>query len=248
MTNYFGMVAHGTTGSPVPDTVTQGGITLNKDAKNATGDVKTDVKTQAPRLTGLRGSMKPIDVWLAHDVDLTSSSSTAYTTVFAVNANNCPEFTSYATLYDEMKHVEAKLVFKFCISGTITDVGQQNVIAFDPMTTTALGSTQEGCQHAQHILWGSNFSTSTAVALPSLVTKHGMMTLKMKPPNRKKNNDELGIDANGAVQQWSGWNRVTASMQAAMGYVKPYLEGVGSGGVTNIRGIMYIRVMFRSRG
>jgi len=196
-----------------------------------------DVLRNAKSRGGKKG-LTPVSTWLAIDIDETSSTNSALTTVLGVPPSSAVDFSSWAAVYDEYKAEEFKFVFKETMSGTPSDNGQLAVLAYDPLNNTALGSTAGGADHSIHMLWGQNFATSSAAAIPSNVTKHGLMTFAAKIPR--------GVAFTSSTELEGMW--VPTSVGVSFGYIKPYVEGLGSGATSNLRGILYIKTRFRSRG
>jgi len=181
-----------------------------------------------------------VSAWLTLDVDVSSAANTAYTTAIGINPSATGNFSGYSFLYDEYKAVEAKFCFKNALLASPTGNATLAGIAYHELTNSGLGSVQQVCEAKQHILWAQSFNTATGTVIPQDVNEKGLYTFRIKIPE--------GAAIGSSLSQTGGIWTGTSVTGVNYGYMLPYLEAAGGTGVSRLRGILFIKVIFRCRG
>jgi hypothetical protein len=153
------------------------------------------------------------------------------------------EFSALAALYDECICDGGTLHFasRSAVAYT-TDTGPDlGVVAFDPLDTTALGSTVNGMQHSQHYLFGpAGTGLIVPSPTPSATNSAGLHVFHWRTPlgpaRRTTPTTQFG-------HEWSD----TVDTTAAYGYLKWWYPSQGATGITATIGYVTLHMRFRCR-
>jgi hypothetical protein len=153
------------------------------------------------------------------------------------------EWSSFSGLYDEYKvhGVTSKGIVS--VAGTIANLNggsELAVMAYDPVGSSALGATVDGCVYSQHHLSSAYGNTGVSLTAQSATTPPGLFSFGMKVP-------QGGFVADSATPTnvVGGWS-ATSSTDSA-GYLKRYIPALGANIATNVLEILFFDVTFRNR-
>jgi len=238
------------------------GALLGRDSENSLGDSVPATKGPERPLTRpsqhlfrntLSGTAvggkeyRGIAVTLPTSLDLAGSTNTTFTTVQQCKPSDAPEFASLANVWDEC--IVDGFTYIFSSSCNLTPGGafaNAQVIAWDPINSTALGSVVNGLQHQHHFLWNlpscaAGASGPNVFPSPQPMTKNGFYTWKWKLPKG------AGARSTQSATVYSGEWSDTSSTSTTYGYLKPYLPALGSGVTVYVTGYLFYHLRFRSR-
>jgi len=192
-------------------------------------------------MVGRRGGSRKIQV---QRIDLpilysfTTTAGATYTTPIAINPFDSSEYSSLAALYDEIIIDGASMMFTTAVSvGYTAQTTQIGVWAYDPITSTALGSLVNGLQHSQKHVWAH---LGNATYNPTEFTRDGLRHFKWKtlPGSARSvtNTNVFGHD-------WTSTTETTA----VYGYLKPYINPPGATGKHDFVVVVTLHARVRSR-
>ncbi len=189
---------------------------------------------------GRVGKVREMRTTLAVAYSVSSSANTAYTTVLGLTPTGSSEWSSFSGIWDEFKVEGVHQKYAVSATGVAGALAPAlAVFAYDPGNTTALGSVADGCvfrQHALTLATGASAGNSPAGlgANPS-----GLFDFRIKPPGGTL------LDSATATNVVGSWS-LTSSTDTC-GYLKPYIQALGSGVSAVVAGILYFDVRFRTR-
>jgi hypothetical protein len=173
-------------------------------------------------------------------ITYTSSANTALTSVIAVEPSASSEFSSFATLFDEVKVVSGKFVYRVTYSATPL-LAPLSVVSYAPTDLTALASVASGCESKQHDLRAPSVANTVSISSPLVETKTGLFTFPFVIPK--------GVSARSAASAATFGDEYGSTSDAsdAWGFIRPYVEAAGTAITTTLDGVLYLTVNFRSR-
>lgn len=199
-------------------------------------------KASMSRAMGLAKSgdiRKGVSATLTARLTQRSGASAAFNTVTSLTPSSCGEFSTFATLFDEM--IVDKVVFKFVVAATGA-VFADNVfgaLAFDPLNNGAYTSVAGACEAQRHVLFP--FFNTIGTGLGALNGEAKMHTFSMPIP--KAGSGRSAAAAANFSGQWSA----TTDTSDVYGYMKPYFEAGPASGVTTCNGFLFYHCRFRMR-
>jgi len=163
-----------------------------------------------------------------------------------VDINNCTEFGAIAGLFDEYRVLGGVVEFLIATPTVTFTVGTSSlganslfVMAYDPVESNALASTESGTQVAQHKLFAPR-TIATTVASQYV----GVWGKQDGEPYRFKfNTGKVKVVTDGAFAgQWKG-----TSAPLPDGYLKPYFQTGDTTARVTVIGVCYLDIEVRSR-
>jgi len=236
--------------APSPVSSRPGGAVLysDQDKKGSTSDfVVVDQKSspvelavprlvRASRVMGMtKGSKRPVAVRLAVKISL-SASAAAITTVIPLEPSTTSEWSAFASLFDEMKVESAEFDYRLDQTTAPGGAGLM-VLAYDPLTDSALGNVVSGCEFEQHQL--SGLGVPAGFSVPLSQTGSGLRRFTMQVPKGSARSAASTATFSG---EWSS----TGDAANTYGWIKPYVEATSTGTI-ELNGILYLNCRFRSR-
>jgi hypothetical protein len=230
------------------------------DKKEGKAVMKDSISRVMGMMRGKNGKVTTIRTRLVDPIGVTGTANTAYTTVLALTSGNWLEFSSFAALFDEYRVTHFELYWR--VVGTATagagvSVQASAIWMFDPTSNTVLTGVGQGMESDQntgpHVVMDSccrdpaasgsvgginqNQTSSPIVQ----VSKNGFWQKKFKVPSGTQlNPGTSGLIVNGA---WTS----TQDATVVHGYLKPYIEAMGTNIIPNVYGFIVATVEFRSR-
>ncbi len=217
---------------------------ITTDSKDAKAVVPARVTLSSSMAASMKGKLKPLRIVLPVSVTLNNNAANTLSGVLPIDLTASSEWTNLQALYDEYRFVSG--VFKFsCVvsSANAVTADSMPVFAWDPVDSTVLTNTRNGCELFHHQLY----------AMPNVSGANGVVT-DGKPYvfkwQTKLGNEAIAISAAGAVSSTPGmWKSLPSagSNFAPDGYMKTYWSNANAGTTAAIVGIMYYTVDCRSR-
>jgi len=187
---------------------------------------------------GSKGKNNEIRTILNYTNTFVTVAASDNSTVLLLNPSSSTEFTTFASLWDEIIVDSGHIDFTCAITTNYTSANGQcrAVVAFDPVTAAALGSLSNGLQHSQHF----QFQHTNATTMPASLNKTGVYHFRWKTPRgtaREKS------DATLFGHDWSP----TAESNNIYGYLKWYIPSVGATGLSTVYYTTCLNCRFRCR-
>jgi hypothetical protein len=176
-------------------------------------------------------NMMIADVLLTQKISVTSAGSVDLTTVSALQPGSLSEFSSYQALFDLCRCKAIRVHTSLSSSSTAATGNSCGFIAFDPASNATMSSTAQAMESRFGI---GPFKVSNLFGnqAPNVLTKSGFWTWKAKLPTDMF---ESGASGDKVGSEW--WP--TATTSAVIGYLKPFIESVGSPTITIIHFVEY---------
>jgi hypothetical protein len=191
-----------------------------------------------------RGKLEEFRVRLPIEYQVTTTANTTYTQPIVLTPSDSGEWTALAALYDEIIVDSGDVKFSVvqtAAGGTLTP--NLWVLAYDPISSAALGSLANGVQHSQHFVWGMSTAGAASVNLlsvPTCVTKNGLFDFRWRTP---KGTARLAATPAQFGHDWSS----TGETGDIYGYLKPHFKAMGGSTVFVWSAIVTLHCRVRSR-
>ncbi len=207
----------------------------DKKTSSERGQVSSRNAGPALALSASMGALKLPNVRVRVPLSLTFSSNGGGVAAGAqsVDPTAVSEASALDTLWSECRCLGGK----YCFYPNANSMNaQQIVLAYDPAGSSALSSTVQGAQFAQHELYSLPGLETTAGNAQTVAVLQNAKSLEFsfKVPKGIKEGTTFGAD------QWS-----TTGTSTSYGYVKVYAVGVAS--TPLLQGILYLDLEYRSR-
>lgn len=216
-------------------------VVPSKDDECKNVSVRSPAAGPAPALQmSVKGMIgrKPIMVRLSQRVTLASSAATALTTVIPLQPSAASEWSSFASLFEEVKLVRADLHFRIDAASN-SSPGLLAVLVHDPVSSTALTSVVAGSEFASRQLYGFGSSLAGSAGFAGPTVSSGLRTFPVTVPRGSVRSSSTATTFG---DEWSP----TSDVGNDYGWIKPYVEAANSGPV-NVNGILDFFVEFRMR-
>jgi len=202
-----------------------------------------------PRLSSLLGSrlgrglrFKSYPIRLIYRLSESSTAGGGINATFGVQPASSAEFSNLKALFDEVKVVGGKVLYNVALAtGTPTTVQTFGVMTYDPIDATVYGSSTGAMVASQHQVFALNALTAGTNVSPSPVTSHGYWSF----PFRTLRGTQRTV-ASSAAYGGSDWADTQDSADV-WGYIKPWVDNVGSTGVITLVAYVHMDCIFRSR-
>jgi hypothetical protein len=176
-------------------------------------------------------NMMIADVLLTQKFSVTSAGSVDLTTVSALQPGSLSEFTSYQALFDLCRCKAIRIHTSLSSSSTAATGNSCGFIAFDPASNAAMTSTAQAME-SRYGIGPFKVSNLFGNQAPNVLSKSGFWTWKAKLPTDMF---ESGASGDKVGSEW--WP--TATTSAVIGYLKPFIESVGSPTITIVHFVEY---------
>lgn len=181
------------------------------------------------RVKGSRSKGKTVNVDVVAKYVMNGSPNTVYNTVQALGPVGIPDYTSFAVLYD-IARVRG-LTIRCSLSANLAPVSPFGWgLAFDPSNIGAYSSISD-VMTAQHYFVAASGPSWTT---PESVTKDGFRTIHLKFPEQKYGISAVGTSTTSIGGGWFA----TSTTGVTTGWVKPYIEAMGSS--VSALGLFYV--------
>ncbi len=225
-------------GSKDPDTKTV-------DGSDGKGTVPLkNLLTRAVGKKGGVGKLKNLKMDLWTGAELNGVANTVYTTAINVDPSASAEYSSIAQLYDEVI-VHGGTVHMSLTSSGGTPVEVHWACVYDPeessaySTLTAALSASQKCGPLRAC--PTNY---TGITMTQPTSKTGMITWKFKCPRGAQKTTAGGATSDAlCTGQWTS----TAQSGNYYGFLKPFIEAMGTSVVANFSVFLCMHCEFRSR-
>jgi len=212
-----------------------------KDSKEQPIPIKTLLHRNGPK--GGSGKLKNLKIDLWSHVENNSTANTALTTVVNVDASASGEFSSLTALYDEF------IIHGVTVYNSLTSAGGAPIeahynVAYDPVDATAYGSyvgSLSASQKTGPLRACSGVTTSLQSTVPHSKSGHIVWCVKC-PKGASKTAAGGTTSDNLATGQWCA-----TAAPGYYGFIKPFVEAVGSSVVTSLAVTLCMHCEFRSR-
>lgn len=176
-------------------------------------------------------NMMIADVLLTQKISVTSAGSVDLTTVSALQPGSLSEFTSYQALFDMCRCKAIRVHTSLSSSSTAATGNSCGFVAFDPMSNASMTSVAQAMESKYGIgpFKASNLFGNQS---PNTTNRSGFWTWKAKLPS-----DAFESGASGDKVGDTWWP--TATTSAVIGYLKPFIESVGSPTITTVHFVEY---------
>lgn len=194
------------------------------------------------RYGAAKGRFEAVRTILTVGASITCTAATAYTTVVNVRPGGTGEYTSWGSLYDEVKVNGGVLHYLVRTNTASASAGTAalGIWVYDPTQNSTLGSVENGLQHTQH-QWMALPQNDATPGL-SVLCERGqgaMQHFRFKcPAGTQRVPGTAGV----CTGQWCDTTTTTADW----GYLKPYINAV-SGQTYMFTYSLELDVEFRSR-
>jgi hypothetical protein len=223
---------------PLPRTIASGGSVLEgTELKSSNLAVSNGVRTVMRGLGKRKRKTDSVKIRLCKYVNL-SASALPVTTVIPIEPSSTSEWSAIAALFDEVKVTGADLHYQ--LNQATSPIGMAlAVVAYDPLTATALGGVVNGCEFRQHQLIAAGDGNAGSSVSPAPVNPAGLHQFTCRIPKGSARSTSSTATFG---DEWSA----TADASDIFGWIKPYIESSGIG--TNyLTGMLYLHCEFRSR-
>jgi len=166
-----------------------------------------------------------------------SAANTALTTVIGLEPATSSEFTSFSALWQECKVHGGD--FHYFITSSASAPPSFTVVAFDPLSATALGSVAAGVEAAQHDLRVC-FNDAVTTVSPAPVNGRGHYSF------RCENLKGVGRSSGSTTTYQGEWS-ATADGADTYGFLKVYVPALGGAVTSTLNWILVLDISFRSR-
>jgi len=228
----------------------------SKDAK-VDQQKEVDSKSSSVRVLrtpsqGLKGGIRPLRITLPISFQTANTAASKDATVLSVDVTTSVEWSALSSLYDIYRLRGGRMRFTATNTSAALPAAASDtmlVVGWDPSDGTALTSTRNGCELAQHVLFVSpSNDTSGGVVVADGFSKFTCVPLDFSFKTEAVS--EITISAAGAVSSTPGmWKQVPAagSNAAVDGYLKFYVYNGLANSATSTWGILFLDVELRSR-
>ena len=200
-----------------------------------------------------RVKLNPVTTKLVIPGGGNSAAATAFTTVTAVDPTQSPEFTNFASLYDECKVLGGEVHFRaYSNGGTGAGPLVELIIAYDPSNSGVYASVDGALVASQNS--GIKIATVNvhqasenlaAIGSPVPVNSSGFWSFKFKCPSQPTHiATATAADQEICTGNWIDTNTV---LTPKFGFLKPYVGSSGGSGVMALDAHIVLDVAFRSR-
>lgn len=183
--------------------------------------------------------LRPLRTKIAFAISQVSAAGAALAFSVPVSPQSSAEFSSFLSLFDEVKVFGGVANFAVTSGSGGTSVLQRGVIVLDPTTQTPLTSVEDGAVFSKHQLFNLP-GVGLGVVAPTALSSHGMWSWQWETP--------AGValaSANSSVMgnQYAS----TADTVDSWGFLKFFLSAGGGTALTTVQGTIVLDVGFRSR-
>jgi hypothetical protein len=182
----------------------------------------------------------PLKVLVAERVTATSSNNTALTAVSSLLPFGIGDAVIFATVYDEVRCTGVEVRFSFCpVNSSVPSgalVNALGAIAFDPATNGVYASVAQVCEAKVH--YGPFQFSISSNTQPVITAKKGHCSFFSTIPPSVQSGSSAVIGSN--------WTASTDT-SAVVGYVKPYVDQLGTAIASQIQYIFMYHLEFAFR-
>jgi hypothetical protein len=176
-------------------------------------------------------NMMIADVLMTQKLSVTSAGSVDLTTVSALQPGSLGEFSAYQVLFDMCRCKAIRVYVGLSSSSTPTAFNACGGVAYDPMSNSALSSVA-GVMESKFSLGPFKAANLYGNTSPNVMSSKGFWVFKAKMPSDAF---ESSVSGDKVGDTW--WP--TASTSAIVGYLKPFIESVGSPTITLVYFVEY---------
>lgn len=194
-------------------------------------------------MKGKGGFTKPVKVILTSQFNIgPSGGGAALTTVNSLSPLGVQDYSSFAAVYDLVRTEKIEVMVSLTTSAPINGVADWG-IAWDPANNGPYSSLTDVMSSLHHV-GPVRISGGGVVTSPALRgTVDGFMKMSVKMPT---GSNRVTADGGAANLVGGGW-MATGDTTSLIGWLKPYVPGVGAGITTTL--VLWVKyfVEFRSR-
>jgi hypothetical protein len=198
-----------------------------------------------PSMRGAGRASKPIEAWLSYYTKFASAANTTLPTNFAVQPNLDSSWAAWQGVFDEVKVLEAQLLWNvtYTTAPTAPPAQQPNaVVVYQPSDTLALASVNAGLQYERFQLMNVDYPGVLPYSACVNMAKGGYMTFKTVLPKR-------GIDLSlvNTLNSVGMFRPTSDASNYVWGTFEAFVAQGGASSVLQIEAFVRMRCEFRTR-
>jgi hypothetical protein len=191
---------------------------------------------------------KPIKARMCYFKSTAGAANTAFSWVVQVQPNQSPDFSSWGSVFDEMRVLESSLLFKafYTASPTALPATSPNaVVRYEPAYIgNGLTSVHQGVESEHYQLLNVAFDGGHGCA-PRPYSRTGFQTLKVKCPTSGPSGPDLSLAS--TTLSTGVWRPVNDANNFYWGAYNGYTAAGGTSAIIQMEAFCVMVVEFRSR-
>jgi hypothetical protein len=217
----------------------------------APNQVRLGAKRSLSRaLTTKGGKNREINTDLFYRANTVGSASVALAVTYLLTPSQSAEFAGFAGLFDEIKVNTAQIRFitNTAFAGTLASPpGAFGAIAYDSTYATTPTSVAEVLESSQAMLFHATPTIANNTHAPEPTTKNGLYTFDIKIPKGPVANATAVTGGTGINANFPGQWMAIGDTADSVGYVRLYIEPMGTGSINSASLIVKLNCSMRER-